>query len=564
MIGAEVLVKSLEDLGVRRVYGYNGGAICPVHDELGKAGREAIVNCNEQSSAFSAAGHSRSTGEVGVVVVTSGPAITNTLTAVADSYTDSIPLLVIAGQVLEHKIGTDAFQHIDVDGIFRKVSKKVFAVNNGDSKNIESIVKDAYYLAAAGKPGPVVIDYPVDLQNAECPYNALDIQHFSRTYADENHLGERQCNDFFDLFSKAERPLLYIGGGASNASDELRTFNKRHRIPFTHTLMAHGVMDGRDELSLGMLGMFGTPYANTAIQECDFFFAIGVRWDDRVADKVGDFGRHAKIAYIDINPEKVQEIRMDRHPAFSFIGDAKTALTDLLRHDRDGPPIDAWRDYAVGLKRELPLAYRRDGPVQMAGVLETLSGMIDDNTYVTTGVGNHQMLASQYLRMRRPRTFITSGSFGTMGFGLPAAIGVQCAHPSSRVIVIDGDGSLRMNEGELGTIGDLQIPVKILLLNNSGDGMVRNLQDSKYGGRHYATERKPKDFCTIARGNGIADARRVDDRAAVPSALADWLSSSGPSFLEVVCDKDEAVWPVVPANKGYKDMILGPYIRRVV
>ena len=561
MNGAECLVQSLQDLGVRRIYGYTGGSILPVYAALGKAGISIIVNSNEQACAFSAAGHSRSTDEVGVAIVTSGPAITNALTAVADSYADSIPLIVIAGQVPEHKIGTDAFQHINVREVFREASKAVIEVKNGD---LERIIKDAHFLAKEGKPGPVVIDFPLNAQLKEIPYANLDAADFRSTYENGNHLSDGQCHDFFALLHRSKRPLLYIGGGASSA--ELRAFNERYRIPFTHTLMAHGVMDGRDPLSLGMLGMFGTPYANMAIQKCDFFFALGVRWDDRVADKVGEFGPHAEIAYIDINPEKVKQIRAERKPAFSFIGDTKIALADLLKWSTEkccaqATDIDDWRDETMELRRTWPLDHRRDGPIQEAQVMEQLSTMIDDRTIVTTGVGNHQMLAAQYLRMQRPKTFITSGSFGTMGFALPAAIGAQYAHPEERVIAIDGDGSIKMNMGELATIGRLRLPIKILLLNNNCDGMVRNLQDVAYGGNHVGTERDPIDFCGIARGCGIMSAM-IEDPADIPSALGDLVACEGPRLLEVRCDPDEAVYPRVPAGKGYQEMVLGPYIKK--
>jgi len=352
MNGAYVLAKSLEELGVDHVFGYTGATILPVMDKLGKGSIEIVVNSNEPSAAFSAAGYSRSSDKVGVAIVTSGPAITNTLTAVADSFSDSVPLLVIAGQVPEHKIGTDSFQHIDVSSVFGPTAKSVVSVTR--IGNIESVIKDARFLARSGKPGPVIIDMPINLQQDAKEHLGNGVDKFSRIYESENHLSERQCEHFFELLTAAERPLLYLGGGLNNeaGSAAIRRFNERFGIPSVNTLMAKGVVDENDPADLGLLGMFGTPYANKIIQKNDFFFAIGVRWDDRVADKVG-FAIDARIAYIDVNPRKMHQIRGEREPEFSFLGDAATALDDLTDYaQRNGVEvsIDDWIRYAVDLK----------------------------------------------------------------------------------------------------------------------------------------------------------------------------------------------------------------------
>ena len=567
MNGAEILVKSLEELGVRYVFGYTGAAILPVMDELGKSSIEIVVNSNEQSAAFSAAGYSRSSDKVGVAIVTSGPAITNTLTAVADSYSDSIPLLVIAGQVPEYKIGTDSFQHIDVSSVFGPTAKKVILVDSID--NIESIIKDAYFLAKSGKPGPVVIDIPVNLQKSINQYTGNNLDRFQNVYRYEKKLSDKQCDQFFKLLIEAKRPLLYLGGGLNSkrGSESIRRFNSIFNIPSVNTLMAKGVVDESAPASLGLLGMFGTPYANMIIQENDFFFAIGVRWDDRVAEKVG-FAIEAKIAYIDINPQKVHQIRDERNPDFSYVGDVACALNDLTEYAQRKNikiSIDEWIQRAVKLKKTLPLNYRRDGEsIHQAEVLDILNGLIHEDTIITTGVGNHQLLAAQYLKMKNPKTFLTSGSFGTMGFGMPCAVGAHYANPDTTVIVIDGDGSFRMNMGELYTIGSLGLPIKILLLNNRSDGMVRNLEDSAYEKRHSASERNSDiNFSEIAKHCQFTFAKRITSRTELLDGLKLFMNTNGPCILEVMTDIEEVLYPVVRAGSSYKDMVLGPYIKEI-
>ncbi|WMW23013.1 thiamine pyrophosphate-binding protein [Methanolobus mangrovi] len=567
MNGAEILVKSLEDLGVKQIFGYTGAAILPVFHALQQSDIEIVINANEQASAFSAAGYSRSSGEVGVAIVTSGPAITNTLTSVADAFGDSIPLLVFAGQVPEHKIGTDSFQHINVKGVFGDAAKKVIQVSNDD--DLESIIKDAYYFAMSGKPGPVVIDVPLDKQQKMHEYQNMNVLRFEESYHDDRHLCEEQCEEFYQLFLRSKRPLLYLGGGLNSeaGSHAIREFNEYFGVPSVNTLMAKGVVDARDDLNLGMLGMFGTPYANMLIQENDFFFAIGVRWDDRVAEKVG-FAIGTDVAYIDINPEKMHQIKIERGPKFSFIGDAATAIMDLLNYAKKHNitlNIHDWQERARFLKRSWPLNYNRESEyIQSAEVMALLSTYVDGNTKITTGVGNHQMLAAQYLPMQKAKSFMTSGSFGTMGFSMPTSIGVHYANPEARVIAIDGDGSLRMNLGELHTIASLDLPIKILMLNNRSDGMVQNLQDAAYDGMRTGTQR-PKDvhFAEIARSFGFCYAERITYRSDLKDGMEAFLNAEGPCFLEICTDREEILYPKVPAGGAYKDMILGPYIKQV-
>jgi len=565
MNNAQILAKSFLDLGVKQVFGFSGATILPVFHAIDEVGIDVVVGANEQSCAFAAGGYSRSSNRVGVAVVTSGPAITNTLTAVADANADSIPLLVFAGQVAQTQLGTDVFQTIDVVSVFKDAAKKVILIT--ELQNVEEIVKDAYFLAKSGKPGPVVIDFPFDVQKKEGTYSAIDVERFRYKYDEERHLGNNQCRQFFDLLQKSKRPLLYIGGGMNSeeASKRIREFNRRFKVPSIWSLMGKGILSEKADWALGMLGMFGVPAANMAIQETDLFVAFGIRWDDRVQQKVGEAGLEADIAYFDINPQKVQEVRFTRNPKFSFIGKAETALDDLLNYAEKhviNLDIREWQQYTLELKQNNPLNFDREKPaIQQAEVMEFLSGMLTENTKVTTGVGNHQMFAAQYLTSLKPKSFLTSGGYGTMGFALPTAIGTQYANPKDTVIAIDGDGSLLMNFGELFTVGKYQLPVKILMLNNHGDCMVRNIQDILYDGAHVGTKKiTPVSFANVAKEMGFDFHRRVEDRNELKQALLDFVNADGPSFLEVLTDVDEVLYPRIPAGLGYKDMILGPYM----
>jgi acetolactate synthase-1/2/3 large subunit len=380
MNNAQILARSLVDLGVKRVFGFSGATILPVFHAIEEHSIEIVVSANEQSCAFAAGGFSRSSDEVGIAVVTSGPAITNTLTAVADAYADSIPLLVFAGQVAQTKMGTDEFQHINVESVFADAAKKVVLVS--ELQNVEEVVKDAYFFAKSGKPGPVVIDFPFDIQKAEGEYLAIDPKRFHHKYDEERHLGENQCRQFFDLLKKAQRPLLYIGGGLNSvaASDRIREFNRCFGVPSINSLMGKGILNEKADWALGMLGMFGVPSANMAIQKTDLFVAFGVRWDDRVAQKVGESGIEADIAYFDIHPEKVQEVRFSRRPKFSFIGKAETALDDLLKYAGEHNiqlDIGEWQQYTRQLKKQFKLNFNRNSQaIQQAEVMELLSDYI--------------------------------------------------------------------------------------------------------------------------------------------------------------------------------------------
>ena len=565
MNNAEIVAKSLIDLGVKRVFGFSGVTIMPVIHALDSCGIEIVVGSNEQSCAFAAGGYSRASDSVGIAVVTSGPAITNTLTAVADANADSVPLLVFAGQVARMKMGTDEFQHINVERIFAGAAKKVILVN--ELHNIEEIVKDAYFFAKSGKPGPVVIDFPFDIQNREGEYKAIDVERFRYKYDEERHLGENQCRQFFELLQNSKRPLLYIGGGLNSkaGSERIRAFNQRYRVPSIWSLMGKGILNEKDDCALGMLGMFGVPAANMAIQKTDLFVAFGVRWDDRVSQKVGEPGIEADIAYFDVNPEKVQEVRFSRNPKFTFIGRAETALDDLLKYAEKNDihlEMSEWQEYGRQLKKRFPLNFNRNvQAIQQAEVMELLSSRIAENMKITTGVGNHQMLAAQHLSTLSPKSFITSGGYGTMGFALPTAIGAHYADPNATILAIDGDGSLLMNLGELFTIGKYGLPIKVLLLNNHGECMVRNYQNFVYKSNYVATKKVTAvNFADVAKNMTFKFSRRIDDRGDLEDGLNDFLNSDGPCFLEVICDEDEMLYPRIPAGQGYANMILGPYM----
>ena len=574
MTGAEMIVQAIVDEGIDTMFGYNGGAILPAYDAVFKynAARSKkqqirlIVTANEQGAGFMASGYARATGKVGVFMVTSGPGATNCATPVRDCMADSIPVVLICGQVARPAIGTDAFQEAPVFNIMSACAKHVFLVSEEDQ--LEATIRTAFAIARSGRPGPVVIDVPKDVQNHEGVYKGeglLEFKGYDRRIEALNaaRLSRQEAREFFDLLGASQRPLVYAGGGVitANASSELRAFVGRFRIPVVTTLMGIGSVDTTDELSLHMLGMHGTAYANYAVEECDFLFAVGARFDDRVAGNVSEFAPHAKIAHIDIDAAELGKVKA---ADWGHVGDAKMALQDLLEAGkRFKPNFTNWTRHVAALKKAHHLDYNRDSDlIQPQQVVETLNKMTRGNAIVCTGVGQHQMWAAQYFDFHQPRTLIGSGSMGTMGFGLPASIGAKLGCPDKTVIDVDGDGSLRMNIGELESVMNYNVPVKILLFNNRGDGMVLQWQRLYFGGRLSGTEKShhKKDFVKEAQANGFEFARRVTDKAKLRRALAAFLKYDGPAFLEVMVDQTADVYPMVGPGQGYKDMITGPYI----
>jgi len=575
MTGADMIIQILADEGVDVFFGYNGGQILPTFDALfrynaahgPKDQLNLVVPANEQGAGFMASGYARATGKVGVFVATSGPGATNCTTPIRDAMADSIPLVLITGQVPTHAVGTDAFQEAPVFSFMGACAKHVFMVSN--PLELEATVRTAFDIARSGRPGPVVVDVPKDMQNYTGPFlgeGRLDRRGYDKRIATlrEARLSSAEAEAFFRLLNKSHRPLLYVGGGVigGNAAKELRAFAERFRIPVVTTLMGIGAIDTTHELCLRMLGMHGTAYANYAVEDCDFLIAIGARFDDRVAGKVSEFAPHAKIAHVDIDAAEIGKVK---RPDWAHVGDAKMALRDLMDAGkgfrRDFGP---WVRHTVKMKKNYPLNYNRANPlIQPEFVIETLNEMTRGNAIVCTGVGQHQMWAAQYFDFHQPRTFIASASMGTMGFGLPASIGAQLGSPGKTVIDVDGDGSLRMNIGELETATSYNAPVKVLLLNNTGDGMVLQWQRLFYGHRYSGTDKslRKKDFVKVAEADGFTFAQRVTEKDHVKKALDAWLNHDGPAFLDITVDQNADVFPMVGPGQGYKEMITGPYIR---
>ena len=574
MSGADTIVQVLADERVDAIFGYSGGAILPTYDAIFRYNEShpkegeirLLVPATEQGAGFMAAGYARSTGKVGVSLVTSGPGATNSVTPVRDCHADSVPIVLICGQVARVAMGSDAFQEAPVFNIMSACAKHVFLVT--DETKLEATIRTAFEVARSGRPGPVVVDVPKDVQRAEVMFQGsglLQLRGYDERLAALNRatIPEEHIQAFYRMLNESERPLIYAGGGVinGNAAAELCAFAERFKIPIVTTLMGIGVVDTASELSLHMLGMHGTAYANYAVEDCDFLFAVGARFDDRVAGKVADFAAHAKIAHLDIDASEIGKVKA---VDWSHVTDTKRGLTQLLKAGKTcKKDFSRWLAYVNRLKAEHALNYNRDSDlIQAEEVLSLLAEITRGEAIITTGVGQHQMWAAQYLAFKHPRSFLTSGSMGTMGFGLPAAIGAQIANPGKLVIDVDGDGSIRMNYGELETLTTYDIPVKVLVLNNFGDGMVRQWQDLFHEQRYAGTDKTlhKKDFIRAARADGFELAQRVSKRAQVREALEKLVSFPGPAFLEVIIDQHEHVYPMVGPGMGYQDMIVGKYI----
>ncbi|MCL4218068.1 MAG: biosynthetic-type acetolactate synthase large subunit [Candidatus Hydrogenedentes bacterium] len=576
MTGAEIILQVLADEGVDTIFGYSGGAILPTYDAIfqynANHGKDEeirlIVPANEQGAGFMAAGYARASGRVGCFMVTSGPGATNCVTPIRDCAADSIPVVLITGQVPRAAIGSDAFQEAPVYNIMSACAKQVFLVSNPEE--LEETMRSAFAIARSGRPGPVVVDVPKDVQaNYKGIFKGEGLLHFrgyeERLAVIENsHVEPANGEAFFRLLGQCSRPLIYAGGGVinSNAADELRAFAKRFNIPVTTTLMGIGAMDTQDELALHMLGMHGAAYANYAVDDCDFLFAVGARFDDRVAGKPGEFAPKARfIAHIDIDAAEISKVK---HADWHHVGDAGKALRDLMKQGKSfKKDFSAWVKHTSALKKKHALDFDRTSVmIQPQHVLEMLTGITEGKAIVTTGVGQHQMWAAQYFDFRNPRALLTSGSMGTMGFGLPAAIGAQVAMKDHIVIDVDGDGSLRMNLGELETATTYDIPVKVLLLNNLGDGMVRQWQALYFGDRFSGSDKSlhQKDFVKAAEADGFAFARRLSEKKDMKKTLKAFVEHKGPAFLEVMIDPNARVYPMVGPGMSYKQMITGDWI----
>jgi acetolactate synthase-1/2/3 large subunit len=575
MTGAEMLVQVLADEGVDTIFGYSGGAILPIYDAVFRYNQEhhssmpLIVPANEQGAGFMAAGFARASGRVGVALVTSGPGATNTVTPVRDSLADSVPIVVICGQVPTTAIGTDAFQEAPVPSIMGAVAKHVFLVT--DPAKLEATVRTAFEIARTGRPGPVVLDIPKDVQNWKGVFHGsgrLPVPGYRQRMnrLEQNKLPEAACADFFAALGEAKRPLIYAGGGVinANAAHGLREFSKQFQIPVVTTLMGIGAVDTTNPLSMRMLGMHGAAFANYAVDDCDCLLALGARFDDRVAGNPEKFAGNAKfIAHLDIDASEINKVkRVNWH----HVGLMPDALLSLLDHGkRIGFRRDwsEWHRHCDELRTKYAMNYDRDSDlIQPYYVIEEINRITRGEAIISTGVGQHQMWAAQYFDFRSPRLWLTSGSMGTMGFGLPAAVGAQFAQRKRLVIDIDGDASVRMNIGELETVTTYDLPVKVVVLNNCGDGMVKQWQKLFFKGRLSASDKSlhTKDFVKAAQADGFKYAVRLDRKADVPRVIREFIEFAGPAFLEVMIDPDAGVYPMVGPGQAYDEMITGEHI----
>jgi acetolactate synthase I/II/III large subunit len=575
MTGADMLVQVLADEGVDTIFGYSGGAILPIYDAVFRYNQEhasampLVVPANEQGAGFMAAGYARATGRVGVAIVTSGPGATNTVTPVRDSLADSVPIVVICGQVPTTAIGTDAFQEAPVPSIMGAVAKHVFLIT--DPTKLEATVRTAFEIARTGRPGPVVLDVPKDVQNWKGVFHGsgrLAVPGFRQRMnrLEAAKLPEAACADFFAALGAAKRPLIYAGGGVINgdAANALRDFAREFQIPVVTTLMGIGAVDTTDALSMRMLGMHGAAFANYAVEDCDCLIAVGARFDDRVAGNVAKFAGNAKfIAHFDIDASEIDKVKRVNWSHVGLMADALHGLLDYGKRSgfrRDWSP---WHRHCSELRVKHAMQYDRDSPlIQPYYVIEEINRLTRGEAIITTGVGQHQMWAAQYFDFRAPRLWLTSGSMGTMGFGLPAAVGAQFAQRGRLVIDIDGDASIRMNIGELETVTTYDLPIKVVVLNNFGDGMVRQWQKLFHRGRMSASDKSlhTKDFIKAAVADGFKYAVRLDKKADVPRVITEFIGFKGPAFLEVIIDRDAGVYPMVGPGQGYSEMITGDHI----
>jgi acetolactate synthase-1/2/3 large subunit len=579
MTGAEMIVQVLADEGVTTIFGYSGGAILPAYDAVfcynearkakGEPQMPLIVPANEQGAGFMAAGYARASGRVGVALVTSGPGATNTVTPIRDSMADSIPMVVICGQVPRSAIGTDAFQEAPVPSIMGSVAKHIFLVTDPDK--LEATIRTSFEIARTGRPGPVVIDVPKDVQNWSGEFKGtgtLPMPGYRKRLETltTDIIDGTEANHFFEMLGASERPLIYAGGGVVNgeASEELREFSAAFDIPVVTTLMGIGAVDTTADLSMRMLGMHGAAFANYAVDDCDFLIAIGARFDDRVAGNPAKFAPNAKaIAHFDIDRAEINKVKRVQ---WSHVGLLPEALRTLTTHGkRAGFNRDraSWLAHLADLRKTYAFNYDRASEnIQPYYVIEEINRVTKGEAIISTGVGQHQMWAAQYFDFKQPRLWLTSGSMGTMGFGLPAALGAQFANPKKLVIDIDGDASIRMNIGEMETATTYNLPVKIVVLNNNGDGMVKQWQKLFFKGRLSASEKTlhTKDFVKAAQADGYKYAVRLDKKSDVPRVIAEFLAFEGAAFLEVMIDPDAGVYPMVGPGQPYEAMITGDWI----
>jgi acetolactate synthase-1/2/3 large subunit len=579
MSGAQMIVQVIADEGTEAIFGYSGGAILPTYDAVFTfneerkrcAGRQVplIVPANEQGAGFMAAGYARASGRVGVCLVTSGPGATNTVTPVRDCMADSIPIVVICGQVATASIGTDAFQEAPVASMMGSIAKHVFLVT--DATRLEATMRTAFEIARTGRPGPVVIDIPKDVQTAAGVFlgqGKLAIPGYRQRLREltSSLLSEAAAASFFELLAQSQRPLIYAGGGVINggAASQLAEFVQQTGIPVVTTLMGIGAVDTTHPLSMRMLGMHGAAFANYAVEDCDFLIAVGARFDDRVAGVPLKFASNARrIAHLDVDQAEINKVKSAHWSHVGLLPEALRVLTAYGARLESKPDFGPWQRQLAELRRAHAMNYDRDSElVQPHYVIEEINRRTRGEAIISTGVGQHQMWAAQMFDFRGPRLWLTSGSMGTMGFGLPAAIGAQVAHPGRLVIDFDGDASIRMNIGELETVTTYDLPIKIVVLNNFGDGMVKQWQKLFFKGRLSGSDKSlhKKDFVRAAGADGFQWARRLDRKQDVAGVIEEFLNFKGPAFLEVIIDPEAGVYPMVGPGLGYDAMITGEFI----
>ena len=560
MTGAQAIIASLEAEGVDTIFGYPGGQAIKIYDALYDSKQiHHVLARHEQGATHMADGYARATGKVGVVLVTSGPGATNTVTGIATAYMDSIPMVVITGQVTRGVIGTDSFQESDIVGITMPVVKHSFLLQSTD--DLTRTFREAFYIASTGRPGPVLIDIPSDLSGAEMVFHypdSVSLPSYKPTYRGN----ARQVKQAAELIQKAERPLLYAGGGivTSHACAELTELAERMQIPVVTTLMGKGAMRCSNPLNLGPVGMHGSKYANMAVTECDLLITVGARFSDRVTGKVSEFAPHAKVIHIDIDPAEIGKII---NPVVPIVGDAKGVLAAINERlaKADAQPIDrAWVDDVFSWRERWPF-YTSDfsdypNAIAPEVVLHKLSQKLDpEASIVTTEVGQHQMWAHQNIHREHARTFISSGGLGTMGFGFPAAIGAKIGCPESEVVCVAGDGSFQMNSQEMATAKINDVPVKVLIIDNRALGMVHQWQSLFYNKRYSFTELADNpDFVKLADAYGWR-ARRVEKPEDVDAALDEMLASKEPYLLDVMIPRDQTVYPMVAPGAPIDDII---------
>jgi acetolactate synthase I/II/III large subunit len=562
LTGAQMVIRSIADNGIDTIFGYPGGAVLPIYDALFQqnAVRHILVR-HEQGATHAAEGYARSTGKAGVVLVTSGPGATNTITGITDALMDSIPMVVITGQVPSHLIGSDAFQEADTTGITRSCSKHNYLVQS--ITDLPRILHEAFHIATTGRPGPVVVDIPKDIQNQKGTYLSND-QVKRPSYNPVSEPDALAIERAIDLMVAAKKPVFYTGGGVINAgvaaSEKLRTLVHLTGFPVTSTLMGLGAVAGTDKQFLKMLGMHGSLEANMAMAECDVMINIGARFDDRVTGRLDGFSPHSKKIHVDIDASSFNKtVRVD----VPIKGDADRALTLMIeawKKRAAKPDIAAWWKQIEMWRARKSFSYHQPegGLVKPQHALARLNALTaGKDRYITTDVGQHQMWAAQFLDYEAPNRWMTSGGLGTMGYGLPAALGVQIAHPDKRVICVTGEASFMMNIQELATAVQYRLPVKVLILNNHYMGMVRQWQQMFHGDRHSESYMDSlPDFVKLAEAFGLKGLR-CDSLDKVDSTLTEMLYHAGPVLVDMIVDPDENVYPMIPAGAAHNELVLG-------